>query len=136
MILPAVTLVVASMLQAGPVAPVDVGPASTRPFALDFTGLKADGSPGATVSGLEFEFKPPTGTAVLVRFPLVPVVGANTVLMSTALKDVPGGLFEMRGRWYDPAGQPSAFSEPPLAIRNHVNPPAAPGPVTVPDDDS
>ncbi len=129
--LPVITLLVATAL---PQVPIDVGPASTNLFSLDFDGKLANGDAGAVVTELEFEFQPPTGAPVLVRFPFTPVVGPNTVVMSVALKDVPGGLYEVRARWLDVAGQPSAFSEPPLKdVRNHANPPAAPGAVSVVD---
>lgn len=118
-------LVFATILQA---APIEIGPDSTKEFSLDFSGLKSDGKPGALVAEVEFQFTPTaTGAApVLVRFPMVPVIGSNLVLMKDALKAVPGGTYDLRARWFDQAMQPSAFSDPPLRVKNTVNPPGPP----------
>lgn len=125
MILPLIAIM---MLQAGP---IEVGPASTSPFGITFTGLLSDGSPGAIVTEVEFQFTPAEGPAKRVRLPFVPVVGVNRVSMRLALEGVPPGVYDVRARWYDAAAQPSAFSDPPLAVRNIVLPPAAPSGVTV-----
>lgn len=127
--LPLVATLVATLLTQA--APIEVGPDSTKKFSLDFTGLLADGAPGAKVAEVEFQFTPATGAPVLVRFPLVPIVGSNVVAMKDALKAVPGGVYDMRARWYDQASQPSAFSDPALVVKNTVNPPAPPANVGV-----
>lgn len=123
--------------QVGPIAPIDVGPDSTRPFGFDFTGLKQDGAPGAIVVHVEFEYAPVGSDTMpprLVKIPFVPVLGMNTVSMKLALAGVPSGIYNMRARWYDTATQPSVFSEPPLLVKNTVVPPAAPTGLTVVGD--
>ncbi len=113
--------------QAGSIA-IDVGPDSTRPFAIDFTGLKESGDPGAIVAHVEFEYVSATTptTVRLVKVPLAPTLGTNEVSMKLALAGVPSGTYNLRARWYDIATQPSKFSEPPLLVKNTVVPPAAP----------
>ena len=116
-------LVFAAILQA---APIEIGPDSTKRWSLDFTGLKADGSTGAMVAEVEFKFTTAAGVATHVRFPLVPTIGQNLVSMKDALKAVPGGVYDVRARWYDQGSQPSAFSSPPVSVKNTVNPPGPP----------
>ena len=129
MTIPTVTLLLLTLLPQ--TIPIEVGPDSTKKFSLDFTGLKADGSTGAVVEELEFQFTPASGAPVLVRFPMMPTIGSNLVLMKDALKAVPGGVYDVRARWYDQASQPSAFSDPPVHVNNTVNPPAPPANVSV-----
>ena len=114
--------------QIDPTEPIEVGPDSTRSFSLDFTGMKEDGEPGALVAHVEFEYVATTGSVAtkLVKVPLVPVVGTNTVSMKLVLAGVPSGIFRMRARWYDQASQPSKLSEPAIIVRNTAVPPAAP----------
>lgn len=119
-------LVVIALLQAVPIVPINVGPDSILPFRLDFTGLKEDGSPGAVIAAVEFEYAPVGGaTPLLVKLDYVPVIGTNTVSMKRALSGLPPGIYSMRARWYDQAAQPSKFSVP-LLIENIMVPPAAP----------
>jgi len=120
-----IPLVFTAILQA---TPIEIGPDSTKKWSLDFTGLKADGSTGAVVAELEFKFTPTaTGAAPThVRMPLVPTIGSNLVLMKDALKAVPEGVYDVRARWFDQASQPSTFSDPPVRVKNTVNPPGPP----------
>jgi hypothetical protein len=129
MMIPTVILLLFALLPQ--TAPIEIGPDSTKKFSLDFTGLKADGSTGAVVAELEFQFTPASGAPVLVRFPLKPTIGSNLVLMKDALKAVPGGVYDVRARWFDQASQPSAFSDPPVSVKNTVNPPGPPLNVSV-----
>jgi hypothetical protein len=120
-------LVVIALLQVVAPEPVKVGPDSILSFGFDFNGLKEDGSPGAVVAAVEFEYAPVGGaTPLLVKLDYIPVIGTNTVNMQLALSGIPSGIYNMRARWYDQASQPSIFSEPPFVIENILVPPAAP----------
>lgn len=118
-------------------APIDVGVNSGGEFAFDWSGLHEDGTPMAETTEVEFHYMPVPATIgtgdghVTIRLPWVATVGENVIPMATAMKDVPGGLYDLDMRLIGLGGNPSAYSSPVLALRVRVKNPAPPTNVRV-----
>ncbi len=114
-------------------APIDIGRDSTKQFAFDWSGNYEDGTPGAEVAEVEFQYSPPEGGGQQrwVKIPFVATTGENRVPVREALAGIPAGIYNLRVRLLDPGGQPSTYSTPLLSIRVRVKNPSAPANVRV-----
>jgi len=138
MLLPAVTLLVAVMLQQ---APIDVGANSGGSFAFDWNGNHADGTSMAETERVEFHYMPDPPIAIAgvgagdghrtVGIPLVATVGENVITMKLALVDIPEGVYNLNVRLIGVGGNPSQYSTPVLSLRVRVKNPDKPTNVRV-----
>ena len=94
-------------------APIDVGRDSTKSFAFDWNGNHADGSPGAEVAEVEFQYSPPAGGGQQrwVKLPLAAIAGENRVTVKEALVGIPAGTYDLQVRLLDPGGQQSTIRD-------------------------
>lgn len=124
---------IGAMVPIAQAVPIDIGRDSTKQFAFDWDGNYEDGTPGAEVIEVEFQYSPPEGAGQQrwVKLPLVVVSGENRVDVKEALVGIPAGIYHLRVRLLDPGGQASTYSTPILNIRVRVKNPSAPQNVRV-----